>query len=237
MARSTTNRLSASSAAIPAWSASRRTRTATAWPPSLPPIPKAISSPSPAPPTLVTDCPACSADDVTPQGSVSVPAAAVPTSFGLLSWTDVGNGDLHQEWHWASSTGHLPDLSACSVSENVVYSPGTGFFNWPLPFPAVSSPNPTTGQVPATDGIVSDDHDLGGKLDTDFRKPYFSNSFTAKQTISYSCTYGSNKLSGTLFGPTPVVRTVAQNPNGSWFFTVSEAVGQETTTATINPLP
>jgi hypothetical protein len=189
------------------------------------------------PPTLVTDCPACSADDVTPQGSVSVPAAAVPTSFGLLSWTDVGNGDLHQEWHWASSTGHLPDLSACSVSENVVYSPGTGFFNWPLPFPAVSSPNPTTGQVPATDGIVSDDHDLGGKLDTDFRKPYFSNSFTAKQTISYSCTYGSNKLSGTLFGPTPVVRTVAQNPNGSWFFTVSEAVGQETTTATINPLP
>src|SRR5579885_3549423 len=73
MARSTTNRLSASSAAIPAWSASRRTRTATASPPSLPPIPKAISSPSPAPPTLVTDCPACSADTVLPTGLVGVP--------------------------------------------------------------------------------------------------------------------------------------------------------------------
>lgn len=111
--------------------------------------------------------------------------------------------------------------------------PGSGNYTWPAPFPLITSLNPTAGSVPATDGSAPDDHDLNGKLDTDFRKPYFANSFPAQQTFSYTCTYNGQTLSGSLFGPAAVTRAVKQNSNGSWYFSVDELIEGTDYSATI----
>jgi hypothetical protein len=161
-----------------------------------------------------------------------------PTNFTLSSAVDAGGGDLHMVWAWESSTGNLGDLTQCTVSEFVTY-PGPdsppGYYPWPTPFPATSTADPTTGSVPATDGTAADDHDLNGKFDTDFRKPYFANSFVADQQIGYVCTYDLGSVSGTLYGPAAITRSV--NQNGSWYFTVSQPVDGVYYSAEINPLP
>ncbi|MGB8473510.1 MAG: hypothetical protein WCE61_05420 [Candidatus Acidiferrum sp.] len=180
------------------------------------------------------DDPDCPLSQEVPSAPTNV--RAVPTNFQVEEWTDAGGGDLHVVWSWQSSSGNLADLSPCSVSESVTY-PGTGDYAWPTPFPAITSQNPTTGSVPGSDGEVADDHDLAGRLDTDFRKPYYSNSFVAHQTISYSCTVGGDTLNGTLLSAAPVTRSVNQNVNGSWKFTVTETGPAGDMTAIINPLP
>jgi hypothetical protein len=108
---------------------------------------------------------------------------------------------------------------------------------WPTPFPTANSDNPTTGSVPATEGTATDDHDLEGKLDTDFRQPYFANSFVADQTINYSCIYGGGTITGTFYGPAAITRSVSQNADGSWTFTVSEPVDGGLLWESIDPLP
>lgn len=165
-------------------------------------------------------------------GSGGGTVGAVPINLDIDSAVDAGGGDLHVVLTWKSSTGSLTDLSSCSVSESVTY-PGTVNYSWPPPFPAIVSFNPTTGQVPASDGMVIDDHDLAGKLDTDFRKPYSSNSFTSQQTISYSCVQGGKTLSGVLQQATPIVRQVKQDASQKWEFTVTEY----DLSAVIDPLP
>lgn len=169
-------------------------------------------------------------------GGSSGNAGAVPVKFTLDSAVDAGGGDLHLVWGWESSSGSLSDLSSCSVSENVTY-PGTGNYAWPTPFPSNTSTNPTVLSVPGTDGSDPDDHDLQGKLDTDFRKPYFANSFPAQQSFNYSCVYNGKTLTGTLFASANVTPVVKQNPNGSWYFTVDEPIEGTDYSATINPLP
>jgi hypothetical protein len=169
-----------------------------------------------------------------PSGQSGGYTGAVPTNFHIKQWTDAGGGDLFVVWAWDSSTGNKDDLSACTVSESVSY-PGTGDYAWPTPFPAITSQNPTPGSVPASDGEVTDDHDLHGKLDTDFRKPYSANSFAAHQTISYNCSENGKVGGGTLLPSTPITRSVSHGTN--WSFTVTENALGENMSATINPLP
>jgi hypothetical protein len=170
----------------------------------------------------------------------NVSPGPIPVNFDLETWSDAITGDLHMVWSWQSSTGNLANLTSCSVSEFVTY-PGPdsppGIYPWPTPFPAANSNNPTTSSVPATDGSVTDDHDLGGKLDTDFRKPYFANSFVSDQTIGYSCTYSGGTITGTFYGPAAITRSVSQNANGSWTFVVSEPVDGDLYSVSIDPLP
>lgn len=162
----------------------------------------------------------------------------VPVNFTLDSAVDAGGGDLHLVWTWQSSSGNLSDLSSCSVGENVSFPGAPADYTWQTPFPLITiHPNPTTGSVPATDGSDPDDHDLLGKLDTDFRKPYSANSFVAQQSFSYSCVYNGKTLTGTLFATANVTRVVKQNTNGSWYFKVDEPIEGTDYSATINPLP
>jgi hypothetical protein len=160
-----------------------------------------------------------------------------PVNFTVKSWVDVGEGDLHIVWTWASSTGTQSDLSGCTINETVTY-PGNSPYVWQAPFPSITiNPNPTTGSVPGTDTTLVDDHDLGSPPNTNFQKPYSTASFNAVQTITYSCTHGTSTTKGTLFGPANVKRSINQNPNLSWAFTVLEIIQDGNYLATINPLP
>jgi hypothetical protein len=169
-------------------------------------------------------------------GSASGAAGAVPTRFSLNSAIDEGGGGLVVKYTWSSTTGNPDDLSKCTINELVQY-PGTVDYAWPTPFPAITSQNPTPGTVPATDGELLDYHDLHGKLDTDFRKPYSNNSFNAIQKISYTCAY-ARVLTGTFYSAIKITRTVSPNTNGTYKFVVQAFIDSKNSpSATINPLP
>jgi hypothetical protein len=157
---------------------------------------------------------------------------AVPVNFRQTSTSDAGNGDLHFAYAWDSSSGHLADLSACTVGEIVTY-PGSNPYNWQSPpFPADSSTNPTIAEGAATAGNGVDDNQLYPS--TTFVKPYSAASFTATQYFRYRCTNINNGAYATLLGPLSITRSVQQNTNGTWKFTVTKPTNGQ---ATINPLP
>lgn len=167
---------------------------------------------------------------VTPNASCDVLVCAIPNNFHQTAANDVGNGTLRFKYAWGSSTGILGDLSQCSVGERVDYDPAD--IPWPSPpFPAGHfPPNPTIGNVPATDGAVFDNHTTTGT----FVKPYAARSFTAIQVYRYTCpcANGGNPVSLSGF-PYSIVRTVSQNANSTWKFTVTKTGSS----ATIDPLP
>jgi hypothetical protein len=157
---------------------------------------------------------------------------AVPVNFHQTSTSDGGNGDLHFTYAWDSSSGHLPDLSACTVGELVTY-PGSNPYYWQSPpFPADSSTNPTIAEGAATAGYGVDDNFLYPS--TTFVKPYSAASFTSTQYFRYRCTNINNGAYATLLGPLSITRSVQQNTNGTWKFTVTKPTNGQ---ATINPLP
>ena len=182
-----------------------------------------------------TSCDICSGDDFFANTSVTVPPCAIPNNFQQTSCSDQGSGDLHFTYSWGSSTGQLADLgvSHCTVGENVTY-PGTANpFPWPSPpFPNDSSTNPTVIDLNATLGGLQDDHLLAPS--TTFVKPYSASSFTATQFYRYKCACGANANTYVnLVGPLSITRSVSQNSNGSFKFTVTKS----SCSATINPLP
>lgn len=66
-----------------------------------------------------------------------------------------------------------------------------------------------------------------------FVKPYTAATVTAPQIYRYSCSCKDNGAFVTLLGPHNIVRSVSQNANGSWKFTITKTGSS----ATINPLP
>ncbi len=176
----------------------------------------------------------CPLQSCNPTGGANV--FATPTNFRQTSTSDNGNGDIHFNYAWDSSSGNLSDLSSCSVLETVTY-PGSGNYSWSIPFPAISSTNPTILRIPGTDGTGQDDNGLfnpDGTVNTNFRTPYTASSFTAEQTFSYSCNHSGVISSGSLLGPLAIVRQVSQNTDGTWKFTATKPTSGS---ATINPLP
>ena len=167
-------------------------------------------------------------DDSVSFAVVSIP---VPINFQQTATRDLGNGDLHFVYSWASSTGHLSDLDNCQVGEEVFFT-GSNPFTFPPPFPADSSPNPTVNNVPGTDPGLQDDNWLSPS--TTFVAPYFAKTFTANQTFRYECSNYQLGNWNTVLGPLPIVRTVSENSNNSWKFTVTKPTNG---TATINPIP
>jgi len=169
-----------------------------------------------------------------PVGFEVTPAVtcAVPVNFQQTSCSDKGNGDLHFEYSFSSTTGNLGDLSSCTIGEFVSY-PGT---QDPFPFPSPPFPpdayeNPTELDLPAAPGGLVDDQSL--KPSTTFVKPYSTSSFTATQYYRYkcSCAEGGNYVN--VAGPLSIVRSVSQSPDKSWKFTVTKSG----CSAQINPLP
>lgn len=156
----------------------------------------------------------------------------VPRNFHQVgSGTDTGNGTLHFEYAWESSSGNLSDLSVCFVGEIVTY-PGTGNYTFPSPpFPNITVPNPTTTGRPGNEGAFQDNHSTPGS----FVRPYSNSSFTATQYYRYSCPCKNGGAYVNVAGPNDIVRTVSRvnfsTPDYKFTITKSGA------SATINPLP
>ncbi|HEX7314401.1 MAG TPA: hypothetical protein VF297_10785 [Pyrinomonadaceae bacterium] len=63
--------------------------------------------------------------------------------------------------------------------------------------------------------------------------PYQAASFTATQHYRFRCTCHNSNAYVNLMGSLDIVRTVTQNTNGTWRFTVTKSGAS----ATVNPLP
>ncbi len=159
------------------------------------------------------------------------PPCPVPVNFRQTSTSDAGNGALVFDYAWSSSSGNLDDLQVCFIGEIVTYPGITNSYSRPPPFPPGNHANPTEIQFTAETGEAGDIHAF---LVNDFRTPYSAASYTATQYYRYKCpcTNGGNWVN--TFGPLHLVRSVDQNPNGSWRYTISKPIGGQ---ATINPLP
>lgn len=174
----------------------------------------------------------CSPRQASPQGHANI-TCAIPTNFRQTVGRDAGNGVLHFEYAWDSSTGHLSDLSSsgCTVNENVSY-PGGNPFYWPSPpwASGTHTNNPTILPSPplsGADGALQDDHSP-----LTFQRPYQAAAFTATQYYQYSCTcdHSSNV---NLAGPISIARSVSMNSGGIWKYTITKSG----VSAYINPLP
>lgn len=160
------------------------------------------------------------------------PVCAVPVNFRQTgSGVDIGGGVLRFEYDWDSSTGNTANLTSCVVGEFVDY-PGTANTYLPPspPFPTTGFDDPTIANVPGTDGGFLDFHRTNGSFVT----PYQASSFTAVQHYRYQCSCINNGLPVNVMGPLNIVRTVSQNANGTWKFTVTKPTNG---LASIDPLP
>lgn len=148
---------------------------------------------------------------------------AYPTNFQQTSGQDAGDGTLQFAYSWASSTGNLKDLAACTVTELVNY-PGTANpYPWPSPpFPTVSSPNPTitpSPGAPGPDGVIYDTQRLPS---TGFPIPSFSGSFTATQYWRYQCSCVANGAYQNISGPLSITRSV-YSAEDFWYYSVTKS--------------
>lgn len=185
-------------------------------------------------PVLVQDCPACSADDQTPAGEATVPPCANPANFTQTSCTDIGNGTLEFTYTWGSSTGSLSDVvdSGCTMGEIVMYPGNANPFQPPSPPWPKNSPftNPTVRDVTGGAGSLIDDHQMPSLL---FVTPFSQSDFTATQNYRYRCACGPNANQYVpVLGPLSIVRSISQNSDKSWKFTVTKSG----CTATLSPI-
>lgn len=163
-------------------------------------------------------------------GPIEVQNCDFPNNFRQVGpGTDTGNGVLHFEYAWGSSSGNLSDLSACTVGELVTY-PGTGNYTPPSPPFNQSFLNPTIIDNPATDGGLLDNH----RTSRGFVTPYTAASFTATQYYRYKCPCKNNGDYVNLAGPISIVRSVSRiGQTQNYKYTITKSGSS----ATINPLP
>jgi hypothetical protein len=163
-------------------------------------------------------------------------AQARPVNFRQVGQGQaVGNGVLHFDYSWASSTGNLDNLGNCEVGESVAY-PGANPYVWTSPPYAQNggTRNPTVLWVPATDGEAQDNHRHFG-----FLRPYRADNFTATQDYRWRCTNinGGRITDFANFTGIQIVRTVAntmRNPQDNcWFYTIIKSAAM----AQVRPLP
>ncbi|MDX6446514.1 MAG: hypothetical protein QOH71_3588 [Blastocatellia bacterium] len=146
---------------------------------------------------------------------------AVPTNFHETNASDAGNGTLHFDYAWESSTGSLADLDQCRVGERVDYNSA----DLPLaspPFPSGLNPsNPTT--QPDFAGSVGafpngDNHRTPGVFVT----PYSEKTIVATQIYRYHCPCHNGDGWETLMGPLTITRSVYPFL-GFWGFSVTKS--------------
>ena len=163
--------------------------------------------------------------------SATTNVCGVPTGFRQVVGEPRGGGVVHFEYVWGSSTGRNPDLgtSGCTVFEYVTY-PGPDPYYWPNPPWVQSNQNPGISPnpgIPGQNGSLPDDH-----LPGTFGSSKAEATFTATQYYRYSCTC-NNSSNVNLAGPISITRSVSQNPNGTWKYTITKSG----VSASINPLP
>jgi len=152
---------------------------------------------------------------------------AVPTNFHQVGAGTDSGGVLHFDYEWGSSTGNLADLSQCTVGEIVSYPGSSNPYVWPHPPFTRSSTSPTVIDVSATSGSGQDDH-----YGPPFASPFSAASFTATQYYRYKCPCANGGNYVNLTGPISIIRSVTQNANGSWKYTVTKSGSS----ATVNPM-
>jgi hypothetical protein len=155
--------------------------------------------------------------------------AAHPTNFRQTSVNALSDGTLEFTYAWDSSTGNLADLSSCVVGEIVTYPGTSNPYTWPNPPFNRATPNPTIGNQPGTGGGFTDDH----QPPNSFVQPYRASSFTATQLYRYRCDNVNRGNYVNLTRAMSIVRSVSQNADASWRYTVSKSGSS----AGINPLP
>jgi hypothetical protein len=148
-------------------------------------------------------------------GQISVPCA-VPMNFQQTS-VDKPTGALQFHYAWDSSTGLPSHLSECAIEEVINFTPNP----WPSPpFPAnlPGGPNPRI-QIMANGsaGSFPDLHSAPGPFVT----PYTAATVNGAQSYTYRCpcANGGNRVTMASY---TIVRTVSQNPNGSWKYTITK---------------
>lgn len=92
--------------------------------------------------------------------------------------------------------------------------------------------DPTVRNLPATLGVFIDTHGL--PPGQPFVTPYGASSFTGVQRYRYTCPCANGGSPVNLMGLLNIVRSVSQNTNGSWKYTVTKPTNGQ---ASINPLP
>ena len=146
---------------------------------------------------------------ITAQGETilaSLPATpavcAVPVNFSEPTAGYVAPSNpffLLFSYTWGSSTGNLPDLSACTVGETVAYSPAS----YPSPpFPSgIPVINPSGNTFSAAAGAGGDTWGLQGVTAADFVTPYSSQTVNQSQTFWYSCPCAYSGVPVSMAGP------------------------------------
>ena len=150
-----------------------------------------------------------------------------------------GQGGIGFNYEWDSSTGDLSDLALCTIYERLEYSPAP-FSSPPFPpdFPiTATSPNPNDlllgGFSPAS-GVGTDGHDAPPQVPgPQFVTPYTAATGTGEQHYLFSCPCYSSALKIVMDGPYTITRSVSQNGDGSWKYTVNK----NGVSNTISPLP
>ena len=168
---------------------------------------------------------------------------AVPINFHLTA-AGLTNGTILAIMSWTSSTGVSSDLSTCTVSEIVTF-PHTDssplIYLWQNPPYSWASNNPTYNSVPGYQpnpgvtgaaGALSDTHFIPIGANGWARPPTPARPVTALQDYLYQCTglNGGNPVH--ILGPIAITRSVNQNADGSFKYTITE-LGR---TATVNPI-
>jgi hypothetical protein len=152
---------------------------------------------------------------------------AVPVNFHQDGAQQRPGGVLHFDYSWGSSSGNLADLGNCEIGELVTYPGGANPFVFPNPPWNQNVANPTIIWVPATPGTAEDNHSPPA-----FAAMYAAANVVASQTYRYRCANVNGNAPVDIVNY-DIVRSVTQNPNGSWKYEITK----NGASATIDPLP
>ncbi|MGA7410119.1 MAG: choice-of-anchor X domain-containing protein [Bryobacteraceae bacterium] len=151
---------------------------------------------------------------------------AVPTNFQQSLGESESDGTLFFRYTWASSTGHLSDLAKCQLGEYVVY-PGGDPYVWPNPPWNYQNRNPTVNWTLGNhvDALGSTLASLGDhqKVISFSLSPLQEATVTAIQIYRYTCPCANGGNPVGLLGPITITRTVKQNKDGTFTYTVTKS--------------
>jgi len=156
--------------------------------------------------------------------SVNTNIGAFPVNFKEISREKIGRGELKFVYTWESSTGpeseRLSNLNKCDVGEIVEYD-GAGD-PFPLPSPPFANKtvdNPTIRNVLGGFGSAQDFQKIPGGEFADTLK---EGSLKATQRFRYRCSDVNNGNWNPLLGPFTIRRSVVQNSDVSFKYTVTK---------------
>jgi len=162
---------------------------------------------------------------------VAVVPPAKPVNFRCTNAYTEGDGVLHYEYAWNSSTGNLADLAEtnCTIKERLSYEGNsTGYYSTdvngtpcyvlPLPFEGVFADPEIYGNTAGTKGWEGDDH-----FPPRIPGPYQYGSYTATQYYIYTDnTMDPNDPNDyvVLRGPIEIDHTVWAPDNINWVYDI-----------------